>query len=74
MRVSKDLKKIMAEYKAKGWQIEPTNKGHSKWKAPDGKTIVIASGTPSCRFALANHVGLLERAERQIAAASETVQ
>jgi hypothetical protein len=64
----KDLKKIMAEYKAKGWRIELTKNGHSKWLAPDGKTIVIASGTPSHHRAIHNHVALLKRAERNAAA------
>jgi hypothetical protein len=62
----KDLKKLMDEYKAKGWRIEPAKNGHSKWYSPDHETIVVASGTPSDQRAIKNHLSLLRRAEAKI--------
>ena len=67
MKMPKDLKKIAANYKAKGWRIEPATNGHAKWFAPDGKTIVVSSGSPSGQKFLQSHVALLERTEKAMA-------
>lgn len=69
--LAKDLKKLMAEYRAKGWRIEPTNKSQSKWFSPNGKDIIVASGTPSDQRALHNHVALLKRSEKIAAQAHQ---
>jgi hypothetical protein len=61
---SKDLKKLMAEYRAKGWKIQSTNKSHTKWLAPDQKSIVVASSTPSDWRAIHKHTALLKKIER----------
>lgn len=65
-KMTKDLKKIMAEYKERGWRIEPTANGHTKWFAPDNKTIVVASGTPGDHMAMQAHVSLLRKTEKNM--------
>ena len=42
-----DWRHLTQDLATKGWRIEPTQKGHIKLFAPNGKCIVVASGPPS---------------------------
>jgi hypothetical protein len=47
MKIPKDLKKIVKQYKAKGWTIESSGSGHAKWTSPVGDLVTTTSSTPS---------------------------
>lgn len=42
----RDLRKIAAEARGQGWQVQLTKKSHVKFVPPAGK-IIFTSGTPS---------------------------
>jgi predicted RNA binding protein YcfA (HicA-like mRNA interferase family) len=62
------LKELLRAAEARGWQLELTRRGgHVRLVHPDGG-VVVASGTPSDRRALANLKAMLRRVERGAAA------
>lgn len=56
----RDLRKIAAQARAQGWQVELTRKSHVKFVPPKGE-LVFSSGTPSDRRAQLNLVSRLRR-------------
>ena len=57
-----NFKEIKKELIRQNWRIEMTEKSHWKFIPPDkNNKIVIASGTPSCPFAVKNMLGDLKR-------------
>jgi len=57
----KDIKRIIQEAKDQGFTVSKSKSGHIKWHAPDGKSIVVSSGTPSDSRAMANMKSRLKR-------------
>jgi hypothetical protein len=43
----KDVEQVVRAAWRQGWRVEKTRSGHWKLYAPNGRDIVIASGTPS---------------------------
>jgi predicted RNA binding protein YcfA (HicA-like mRNA interferase family) len=63
-----DLKELLRAAEARGWRVDATRRGgHVRLVHPDGG-VVVASGTPSDRRALANLKAMLRRVERGAAA------
>lgn len=56
----RDLRKIAAQAREQGWQVEMTRKSHIKFVPPQGE-LVYSSGTPSDRRAQLNLVSRLRR-------------
>jgi hypothetical protein len=57
----KELKEIVREAERQDWRVETTKKGHLRFYAPDGETLVTSGGTPSDHRALANLIARLRR-------------
>jgi hypothetical protein len=55
-----DWTKLQKDAEAQGWTIEQTRR-RLKWRAPDGKGLVVSSLSPSDHRALKNHISLLRR-------------
>lgn len=58
---NRDFRDLAQLALAQGWEINKTNGGHLRWKAPAGALIFSAS-TPSDRRAVANLRSQLRRA------------
>lgn len=44
---NKEIKELIREAERQGWRVSKTKKGHIRFFAPDGETILTAPGTPS---------------------------
>jgi hypothetical protein len=62
--LAKDLRPLARKYQAKGWRLELTNKGHVRWIAPSGETVVSGS-TPSDWRATKQIEARLKRVDRK---------
>ena len=62
-----DLKQLLRQASACGWQVTRTRGGHWRLRHPAGGVVVMSS-TPSDRRALLNFRAQLRRAERGAAA------
>lgn len=47
MKIPRELRRLAKLALAQGWEIERTGNDHLRWKAPDGKGIVISASTPA---------------------------
>lgn len=56
-----EFKRIREASIEQGWRWDRTNNGHWKGLAPDGKTIVVHSGTPSDHRGLRNALSRMRR-------------
>jgi predicted RNA binding protein YcfA (HicA-like mRNA interferase family) len=61
-----DLKQLLRQASACGWQVTRTRGGHWRLLRPNGG-IVVLSSTPSDHRALRNVRAQMRRAERRIA-------
>jgi hypothetical protein len=57
----KELKEITREAERQGWRVGKTKKGHLKFFAPDGESIVTTGGTPSDHRSIDNLIARLRR-------------
>jgi predicted RNA binding protein YcfA (HicA-like mRNA interferase family) len=65
MSTTRDLEKIVREYRRRGWTVEQTKGQHWRFTPPGGGRFVITSGTPGNVSAI-NHIKSdLKRCERQ---------
>jgi len=56
------MKQLSMELENQGWTVKLTNNSHWRFIPPDpNKNIVIASGTPSCPYAMKNILSDLKR-------------
>lgn len=62
--MKRELKRLLAAARQRGWQVERTRGSHFRLRHPSG-ALVVASGTPSCPRALWNLRADLRRAERR---------
>jgi len=64
MSTTRDIEKIVREYRHKGWTVEKTKGMHWRFTPPGGGRYVIASGTPG-NVSTINHIKAdLKRCER----------
>ena len=56
-----DLDHVIREALAQGWQHDLTTRGHHQFFAPNGRDIVVASGTPSDHRAFNNFMAQMKR-------------
>lgn len=60
--MDKDTKKVLAEAKRQGFEVDTTTKGHGRVRGTDGRVVAIFSGTASDRRSLMNGIAALRRA------------
>lgn len=60
--LSNDAVEVIRAAQMQGWRLELSQKGHPRLYAPDGKTIIGHSGTPSDFRAFHNFRARLKRA------------
>lgn len=63
MKIPREMRSLVDEYRALGWTIEHTRKHRIRWKSPTGR-VVISSSSPSDGRAFKNHEATLRRVER----------
>ena len=66
--MKRDLHKLFATAKARGWIVTRTGGDHFKLVHPPTGSVVFTGSTPSCRRGLLNFEADLRRAERQLSA------
>jgi len=57
-----DVREVVHEAERQGWRVEQTKKHYWKCYAPDGKTIVVLSSTPSDSRSTKNGIALMRKA------------
>ena len=62
--MTKELKTLIAEYEAKGWQVTETNHNHLRWSGPNGE-MTFSGTTLSDWRAMKNIKSRLRREEER---------
>ena len=63
--MKRDLRRLLAEARSRGWLVERTRSSHWRLLHPSG-ALLITGTTPSCPRALRNLMADMRRAERKI--------
>lgn len=65
-QIPRNLRNLAKLAISQGWTLMPTAKGHVRFNAPDGVTMVLAAGTPSDHRSTKNLLALLRRSGMDI--------
>lgn len=66
MASNKDMRQLVRQMRAQGWEVSRTRSDHLRFTSPDGHSTVYAPSTPSDHRSIRNVVAKLRREGAQL--------